>query len=310
MLELRQLRFFVAVAETENVGRAAALLNISQSPLSRQIMQLEAQLGLVLFERAKQRLRLTDEGREFLGEARALLAQGARLEAHGRALGTGEAGALRIGYVEGAVHAGVLSDTLRRFRGDRPGLQLHLLSLRSHAQFEALRQHRLDLGISYAAAPSADEALASRLLIEEVLLMALPAGDPLAGRDVISPGDLDGSTWVTVVRQPDDSNRDAFLAACARAGFTPQIAYETADPLTSLGLVSAGLGYAVVQKSLKDAAPVGVVFRELPWFDRRVALHLVWRRADHRPVIDALRQAAVAVSLSRRDDRDGRKGSS
>jgi DNA-binding transcriptional LysR family regulator len=284
------------VAESENVGRAATLLNISQSPLSRQIMQLEAQLGLVLFERSKQRLRLTAEGREFLSEARELLAQSARLEAHGRQLGSGEAGTLRIGYVEGAVHAGVLSETLRSFRRTRPGLQLHLLSLRSHVQFEALRRQGLDFGFAYAPVPAADPTLASQLLREETLLLALPPGDALLEREAIRPADLDGTTWVTVVRQPDDTNRDAFLAACARAGFTPRIAYETADPLTSLGLVSAGLGYAVVQQSLKGIAPAGVGFRALPWFDRRVAIHLAWRRADVRPVLEALRTAAIAAA--------------
>ena len=293
MLDLRQLRYFIAVAETENVGRAAEGLNVSQSPLSRQIMALEAQLGLVLFERAKQRIRLTVEGREFLAEAKDLVAQAARLESRGRQLGEGTAGTLTIGYVEGAVHAGLVSNTLREFRRGRRALQLHLLSLRTHAQIEGLRRHTLDLGFAYSAAPRDDAMLDSLRVREEPLLLALPPGDPLTERGRIAPADLDGTTWITVVRQPNDTNRDAFLAACARAGFIPNIAYETADPLTSLGLVSAGLGYAVVQASLKAIAPPDVTFRELPWFDRRVALHLLWRLADKRPVIAAFREAAL-----------------
>jgi len=293
MLDLRQLRYFIAVAESEHVGRAAEQLHISQSPLSRQIMQLEAVLGLTLFERVKQRVRLTAEGRAFLAEARELVGQAARLEAHGRRLGQGTAGALSIGYVEGAVHAGVVSGALRRFRPRRPELQLHLLSLRSFAQMEALRNRALDAGFTYSPPLPQDEDLIGQLILREPLVLALPASDPLAGRAAISPADVDGRTWITVVRQPNDTNRPLFLAACARAGFIPNIAYETADPLTSLGLVSAGLGLATVQASLKAIAPQDVVFRDLPWFDRSVAVYLIWRKSDARPVTAAFRAAAM-----------------
>ncbi|WP_245489523.1 MULTISPECIES: LysR family transcriptional regulator [unclassified Mesorhizobium] len=116
MLDLRQIRYFVAVAEAGNVGRAAEQLHISQSPLSRQIIQLEEQLGVTLFERAKQRVHLNAEGRAFLAEARALLANAARLEELGRSLASGATGSLAIGYVEGAVHSGLVADMLKDFR--------------------------------------------------------------------------------------------------------------------------------------------------------------------------------------------------
>ncbi|MBN9222639.1 MAG: LysR family transcriptional regulator [Mesorhizobium sp.] len=290
MFDLRQLRYFVTVAETGNVGRAAELLHISQSPLSRQIMQLEQQLGVTLFERAKQRVHLNAEGRAFLTEARALLASAKRVEAFGRDLASGAAGRLAIGYVEGAVHAGLVADMLGQFRPERPQLHISLMSLRSAAQFEGLRQRTLDLGLVYSPPPADYPEIASMLVRREPLILAIPEGDALTTVAEIHPHHLDGRTWITVVRQPADTNRGQFLAACMEAGFVPDIAYETADPLTSLGLVSAGLGLATVQESLRNAAPPGI-FRELPWFKRGVSIHLAWRRQDRRAVIADLRKA-------------------
>lgn len=299
-MDLRQLRYFVAVAEHENVGRAASVLNISQSPLSRQIQGLEADLGLVLFERERKRLRLTAEGRQLLDEARDLLAHAQRVEARSRQLGRGDEGSLAIGYVEGAVHSGLIAKALGELQMGYPNLQLHLFSLRSFAQIEGLHDRSLDVGLLYTPPDPPDSSLEVELVLDEPLLLALPAGHPLVRAKSIGPKDVDGLPWITVVRAPRDTNRDQFVAAAAHAGFSPRIVCETADPLTSLGLVGAGLGLAVVQASLRNAAPKGVVFREIPWFPRSVRVYLAWRKADTRGTVAALRRCLI------RDDRGGR----
>ncbi|RUU50926.1 LysR substrate-binding domain-containing protein [Mesorhizobium sp. M2C.T.Ca.TU.002.02.1.1] len=291
MLDLRQIRYFVAVAEAGNVGRAAEQLHISQSPLSRQIMQLEEQLGVALFERAKQRVHLNAEGRAFLAEARALLANAARLEELGRNLASGATGSLAIGYVEGAVHSGLVAAMLKDFRRARPDFHLQLRSRRTAAQFEDLRQRVLDLGFVYSPAPESDPDVESMLVRREPLVLAMPEGDPLVGvAGLAHDGDPDAAVEVAGL-DVGDTNRAQFLAACAESGFMPDIAYETNDPLTSLGLVSAGLGLATVQESLRSAAPPGVIFRDLPWFKRSVSIHLAWRRQDRRAVVGDLRKA-------------------
>ncbi|RVC41595.1 LysR family transcriptional regulator, partial [Mesorhizobium sp. M4B.F.Ca.ET.088.02.2.1] len=180
---------------------------------------------------------------------------------------------------------------LRQFRRDRPQLNLSLMSLRSAAQLEGLRQRTLDLGLVYSPPPADYPEIASMLVRREPLVLAIPEGEALTAVLDIRPHHLDGRSWITVVRQPADTNRGQFLAACIEAGFVPDIAYETADPLTSLGLVSAGLGLATVQESLRSAAPPGIVFRDLPWFERSVSIHLAWRRQDRRAVIGDLRKA-------------------
>ena len=148
-MELQQLRYFVAVAETEHVARAAERLHISQSPLSRQIRQLEEDLGLQLFERIKQRVRLTPAGRAFLDEARDLLAQASRLEERARQVGKGEMCSLSIGYCEGIVHNGRLPAALRRFRAQYPGVGLKLAAMRSAEQAEALERASIDIALAY-----------------------------------------------------------------------------------------------------------------------------------------------------------------
>jgi DNA-binding transcriptional LysR family regulator len=294
MLDLRQLRYFVAVAEAEHVGRAAERLHISQSPLSRQIAQLEKNLGLTLFERSQQRIRLTSDGRVFLTEAHALLRHADRLENLGRRLGRGEEGGLCIGYVADAMHTGVLPSALRTLRDQRPGIHVALYDQESAEQFEGLRQRSLDIALVRTPPPEGDPDLDAAPLLRDPLLLALPERHPLALAEELTPGVLDGQPWIAVGDAQDPAWRDTFVASCVASGFTPDIRLDAADPLTALGLVASGLGLALIQRSMVRGMSDGVAVRELPWYEGSVQLWAAWHRVDLRPVVAAFRETVLA----------------
>lgn len=282
MLDLQQLRYFVAVADGEHVGRAAAQLHISQSPLSRRIQQLEASLGLALFERSKKRLRLTAAGRAFLADARALLAMAGKVEARAHERARGGAGTLVIGYVESAVHCGVLPDALRGFQRRAPDARVELRLLRSAQQIEALLDHRIDVGLAHRPAP-AGSGLASALVADEPFVLCLPAASPLAtGR--LDPRRLQGMPFIALPHALAPAARAEFVAACERAGFTPDIRCEATEPSAVLRLVAAGAGCAVLQQSLGGKRAAGVRFRQMPpRFDQRLRVFRL-TRADPGPL--------------------------
>lgn len=293
MIDLRQLKYFVAVAEEEHVGRAAERLHISQSPLSRQIAQLEERLGLMLFERNQQRIRLTRDGHTFLAETRALLTHANRLESLGRRLGRGEDGGLCIGYIENAMHSGVLSNALRKLRLSRPDVHIVLYSQPSSIQLEGLRQRSLDIALVNTPPVLDDPDLEFAQVLDDRMLLALPEQHPLVDKGNLQPADLMEQDWISVIHKEDEHSRDDFVGACVKAGFSPNIKLEAGEPLTALGLVAAGLGLTLIQHSLRHNAPEGVVLREIPWMFYTTQLWAVWHKANLRPLVTHFREVLV-----------------
>jgi DNA-binding transcriptional LysR family regulator len=293
VLDIRQLTYFVAVAEEEHVGRAAERLFISQSPLSRQIAQLEEKLGLTLFERSLQRIRLTADGRTFLAETRAFLTHANRLEAMARRLGRGDEGGLCIGYLENAVHSSVLPDALRVLRASRPAVHVALYNYHSQEQLEGLRQRSLDIALVNEPPAPDDADLACAQVLNDPMLLAVSTGHRLAGAAHIAPQDLDGEHWISVINRVNALKHDDFIAACARAGFTPQVTMEATESQAALGLVAAGLGLTFIQQSLRYQAPSGVVLHELPWFDYRAPLWMAWHKVNLRPLVEIFRRTLL-----------------
>lgn len=289
MIDIRQLRYFVAVAEEEHVGRAAERLHISQSPLSRQIAQLEERLGLTLFERSQQRIRLTRDGQTFLAETRALLTHANRLESLGKRLGRGEEGGLCIGYIENAMHAGVLPNALRVLRVERPNVHVALYNQSSAEQLEGLRQRSLDIALVSEPPTDDDPDLLAFQVLDDPMLLALPEHHPLAQQKTLSAADLADQEWIGV-QHHNATSREDFVSACIRAGFTPDIRLEATGPFTAFSLVASGLGIAMVQKGLSRNAPPGVVLREVPCICLSRPLWVAWHRINLRPLVETFRK--------------------
>ncbi|MDT4817753.1 HTH-type transcriptional regulator GltC [compost metagenome] len=296
MLDLRQLHYFVAVAEEEHVGRAAERLHISQSPLSRQIAQLEEKLELVLFERSQQRIRLTRDGRTLLAETKAFLTHANRLESLARRLGRGDEGGLCIGYLEYAMHSGVLPNALRELSDGRPAVHIALYNQQSETQLEGLRQRSLDIALVCEPPSPDDPDLEAAQVLNDPMLLVLPAGHPLAEAAQITSADLAAQKWIGVMHKESALRHDTFIAACAKAGFTPTISMEATEPLAALGLVAAGLGVTTVQRSLRHQAPAGIVMRELPEFSYRTPLWAAWHKINLRPLVQTFRETLIKTA--------------
>jgi DNA-binding transcriptional LysR family regulator len=291
MIELRLLRYFLAVAETEHVGRAATRLHISQSPLSRQIRQLEDRLGVQLFERDRRRIQLTAAGRWLIEPAREMLARADALARDARRLGEGETGQVAIGFVGSALSSGVLPAALRTLRSERPNVRIVLRQLPSLDQLTRLGTGELDLALTHRLPRSPD--LVVHRLSREPFVLAVPRPGSLA-RGTVRAAELDGQSWIAIASDDIERDRDRWSAA----GFLPNVVVQVTSWANALALVDAGTGLALVPESYAAAAPAGVAIRRLPWL--RVWLHLALvRRRASAPLLDDLTRWIVEATRAR-----------
>jgi len=259
-LELRHLRYFVAVAEELHFGRAAARLNVAQPALSQQIKQLERELGALLLARTKRRVALTEPGRLFLAEARRTLVQAAFAVEVARGAEAGQFGRLRIGYVDAALWS-PLPNVIRVFRERFSRVALTMLERLPAEQPEDIRRGDVDLAIG--PPPPAGAQVEVTPFTAETGLIALPAEHPLAAREAIAMGDLADAPWVLVPAHVPSRLRDLTFRVAEAAGFTPRVAQEARELDTLIALVSAGLGVTLVPASAARFPRPGVVFRPL-----------------------------------------------
>lgn len=293
-MELRHLRQFLAVAETEHFGRAADGLHIAGPALSRTVRQLEAEIGTPLFQRTTRQVELTEAGRVFAGEVRALLVELDGAVSRARLIGEGASGVLRVG-VTGSASYGVLPRLVRTLKGALPGVELAIdTEMLTPLQASALIDGRLDLAL--LRTPVAVEGIAHRVLFAEPLILALPAGHRWAGDPEVTVGDLQDDPFITYPADTGSVVDGAVVRTCAAAGFTPHRAHQVPQTSTLLALVAAGLGIALVPRSASSVRLPGVVFAELPGTEH-VELALAWRAADESPLLARVLGALAGTDL-------------
>jgi len=309
-MELRHLRYFVAVAEELHFGRAAERLHIAQPPLSRQIRDLERELGTPLFERGPRGADLTPAGRAFLPEARLTLAQAERAQRTAQRAARGETGRLRVGFVDAATNSGILPDVLAFFRMHLPSIGLSLFEMDPSQQAEALRDGRIDLGVLQSPPADADRWLRVESVHTEPLVAALPRGHRLLNRPRLVLADFADEPFILFPRHVAPALYDDILARCRAARFTPRVVQEATGWHTVTSLVSAGVGVAFVPRSLAQSRQPGVAYRPVRDLRTDMGLWAVWKRGETSPVrqrfVTVLKTVAHARSrpASRRRRRD------
>lgn len=298
-MELRHLRYFVAVAEEAHFGRAAERLRIAQPPLSRQIRDLEREIGVPLFERVPRGVELTPAGRAFLPEARLTLAQAERAQRSAQRAAQGETGRLRVGFVEAATHSGILPDVLSFFRAHLPSVGLSLFELDALRQAEAFQDGRIDIGILHSPPLDAARWLRVEPFYEEPVIVAVSQAHALAARARLTLSALAEESFVSFPRTVAPEMYDDILARCRAAGFSPRIVQEAAGWHTLASLVSARVGIAFVPRSIAEFQQAGVIYRPVRGLDVRMSLAAVWKRAERSPVRERFVAALKAVAGGR-----------
>jgi len=259
-MELRHLRYFVAVAEERNFTRAAQRLHIAQPPLSRQIQQLEETLGVQLLERGSRPLKLTETGKFFYSHATQLLAQTAELESMTRRVGTIER-SLSVGFV-GSTLYGMLPKIIRRFRDENTTVELSLHEMSTMDQIRALKDGRIDVG--FGRIRHEDANIRRVILREEKMIVALPEGHPLSlAKAVLALRDLLNETLIVFPKAPRPSYADQVLSAFKDRALEPRKIYEVRELQIALGLVAAGEGISVVPSSVYGLKRDDVSYKEL-----------------------------------------------
>jgi DNA-binding transcriptional LysR family regulator len=258
-MELRHLRYFVAVAEALNFTLAARRLNLSQPPLSQQIRELERELGAPLFERTSRRVELTPAGVIFLDHARVILAEAEQAREDVQAIGTGRTGLVRIGCT-GSVLLGPLPGLIAAFGRAHPGIAVRLREMPPSEQVAALQARRLDLIFLRRPPPETD--LVVEMGWKEAVGVCLPVGHPLAARARLPLAALEGYDLISL-RLRDSRYSQYLRDCCVRAGFTPRIRHEVVESYSLASLVASGLGLALVAESVRSLARPDVVWRPL-----------------------------------------------
>jgi DNA-binding transcriptional LysR family regulator len=276
-MELRHLRYFVAVAEELNFSRAAERLHIAQPPLSVQIRTLEAELGALLLERDKRQVSLTQAGREFLDQSRAILLAADGAKARARSAANGVVGQLILGYTASSMFNAVLPHSIRAFRKAYPQVALTFREMGSLDQLDALHERVIDLGVLRKPDTNTVGGLSIEPWYAAPLVVAMADDHPLAGKHAVSVKDLRADAFIMYPRDAGIGLYWRVMELCRAAGFRPEVAQQVREASTIVGLVAAGAGVAIVPQDTRCIQLGGVVYKCLIDALAVSALHLAYR---------------------------------
>lgn len=273
-MELRYLRYFLAVAEELSFTRAAARLNMAQPPLSQQIRKLEAHLGATLFRRTKRRVELTDAGRVFLEQsyqAMRAIEQGIVLA---QRADRGEIGRLAIGILVYVSYT-LIPPILREFRARYPEVHIEMRFLTNALQIAALKSGQVD--VCFVRPPVDEPNIETRLISRERFVLAMPATHPLAGKAAVSIKQLKDDPFIMYARELGPTFYSSLYQFCAKAGFTPKVALEVSQINAAVGLAGSGIGVALVPQSMNQLHFDNVVYRPIVERAPNVDVLLAWQ---------------------------------
>lgn len=295
-MELRHLRYFVAVAEELNFSRAALRLHIAQPALSNQIKSLEDELGVLLLERTRRVVRLTEAGKILLADARPLLADAQTAELHARGAQKGETGTIHIGYVLTTANAH-LASVIKAFRKSYPGVEPDLAQLATQAQVKALKSRQLDVG--FVRPPVNAPEIETEVIGEEKMVLAVSSSDTLAKKKRLTWQDLSGKTVLAVHPSVANYYYESFFAVCRRNNVKLTVGPYSQDIHSNLWLVSTGYGVTPITESAREFASSSLTFRDLPADGPSIQTLIAWRRDNVSPILANFLRTVRSVSPAR-----------
>ena len=284
-MELRHLRYFIAVGEEQHYRRAAERLRVAQPALSRQIQELEEEIGFKLFERLPRGVKISEAGRLFLKDARQILEQVGEATVRAKRVATGQSGTLHVGFVESISWHGVVPDAFRQFKEQQPAAELQLKPMSSLEQIHAVQAGRLDAGFVFTIA-NIDRSLARLEVAVLNLLLAVPKGHPLTKLKKLRLKDLAEASFIWFPRRESPVYYDRLMHECFRGGLkSPRIIQEAVNEATILSLVSCRMGVAFVSSATRWRCPQGIVLLPVTDLDLPLPFELTWRKDNGSPLL-------------------------
>ncbi|ATP29708.1 LysR family transcriptional regulator [Chromobacterium violaceum] len=284
-MELRHLRYFLAVAEELHFTRAAERLHIGQPPLSQQIQALEAELGAPLFRRHQRKVELTAAGQQLLPRARQILADSAAAAAAVRRAADGETGELRIGFTSSLPLTPILHHSLQHYRQAYPEVRLTLSEMFTAGQFDALERRQLDLGFVRFNGPTPSPLIRVEELHRDRLLAVVPSAHPLAERKTLPLKLLAGEPLIGYPRESGSGLSDVVRQLALQNGLELKMVQEAGEAITQIGLVAAGVGIAILPSPLECVQIPAVRYVPLSDDGAYLSMGIAVRRDDDSPLV-------------------------